>query len=327
MNFQQLIGAITACGALYSCSKSTGPLESGTASTSLGVESSSSVAAASASVTPRQPEPRAWRGEPCGALECRRYENAASALTDILQLQPEVIAFGEAHALLGTEQIVPTSTRFQAQLLPLLANAGARDLVVELLKPAVGCDASIASTRKVQAPVTKQHAPENQNRFVELGHAARRAGVVPHLLEPDCEEYGSIAKAGEDGVIRMLELIALKTEQSLLGLREKRRGSGTHALTLAYGGAVHNDVLNGSEGGGFRAGFSFGRTLTEATAGRYLAVDLIVPEFIKETPTWQALPWVQHYRSLGVADKVTLFRTGAESFVIVFAPGPKPKPE
>jgi hypothetical protein len=266
-----------------------------------------------------------WQGTACGALECRRYDNAATALKDLLQLKPEVIAFGEAHALLGTEHILPTTTRFSEQLLPVLASFGASDLVVELLKPADSCEGAVQATRKAQAPVVERHAQGNQNRFVQLGVSALALGIVPHLLEPDCAEYGSIAKAGDDGVIRMLELIALKTEQALLSLREKRRLKGGSVLGLAYGGAIHNDVRPVAAGDGdpVPAGFSFGRTLAEATQERYLAVDLIVPEFIKENATWRALPWVQHYDAEKAGNQVTLFRTGRESFVIVFAPTPK----
>ena len=52
--------------------------------------------------------------------------------------------------------------------------------------------------------------------------------------------------------------------------------------------------------------------------GRFVAVDLVVPEFIGQDDTWRSLPWWPYYDGARMGAKTTLFRTGDRSFVLVF---------
>ncbi len=277
------------------------------------------------------------RGKPCGALDCREFPNAAEALTALLNLEPEIIAFGEAHALKGKDEHVLTATeRFETELLPLLAKSGASELVVELLKPNNGCKKAVETTRTEQRVVTEKQAPKNQNRFVSLGHAARRLKVVPHLLTPSCSDFEKIAKAGDDAIPKLLELISSQSERRLQQLWRKHE-TQKRRLVLAYGGAMHNDIIPpvpAGEQAPVRAAFSFGSALVRQTQGRYLAVDLIVPEFVSDTEVWRALPWYRHFDRSKSRTQATLFRLDDASFVILFpdsvppkAKGPKAKEE
>jgi hypothetical protein len=252
----------------------------------------------------------------------------AAAVTAVLQAtQPEILAVGEAHALRGREHIVSTTQRFEEQLLPVLATYGATELVVELLKPASGCSEAVATVKREQEPIVEKQDTGNQDRFLRLGHAARALGVVPFLLEPDCAEVESIAAAGDDAILRMLELIATKTEQKLRRFWTRNRSapapSGRSRLVLAYGGAMHNDIDVVPE----KQGFSFGRALSERTAKRYVALDLIVPEYIMDTEVWRALPWYAHFDKENAPPDVTLFTTGPESYVLIFGRTPFAGPE
>src|SRR5690606_24321672 len=103
------------------------------------------------------------------------------------------------------------------------------ELIVELLGPAQGCKKAVETVRKEQEQVVEQQADTNQNRFISLGHAARKLSVVPYILEPTCDEYELVAKGGADGITRMLELIAVKTEVKLSGFwqRNQRAYSGS----------------------------------------------------------------------------------------------------
>lgn len=280
-------------------------------------------------------EPRP--GEACGALGCRRFGSAAEALSALLARKPEIVAFGEAHALRGKDHGVSTATElFERQLLPVLAKAGASELVLELLKPSSGCKKAVEKTREHQQVVTQEQAPKNQNRFVALGHAARKLKIVPHLLTPECERYEKLAAAGPDAIVRSLELISSQTQRQLLALWNKHK-KAERRLILAYGGAMHNDVLSPEPAGASieasRAAFSFGAELKQQTGSRYLAIDLIVPEFIADTPVWRTLPWFEHFNREQRRSDVTLFQLSNESFVIIFPhaalppqqPTPQPK--
>lgn len=268
-----------------------------------------------------QLEPASLRGGvPCGGESeplCFRFESAAAALEAMLELRPHVLAFGEAHARRDAPSVPTATERFERELLPVLAQAGARQMVVELLLPAANCEKALKAVEQVQKPVVAAQDTQNQDRFVSLGHAAKARGITPFLLEPNCDEFRSIQAAGDDGVVRMLELIASKTTRLLLKMQQKQ---SEPAVLVAYGGAMHNDV--GADEA--TKPFTFGDEMVQATGGRYLAIDLIVPEYVAPTPVWRKLPWFEAYQRLGPSSDVTLFRLGEHSFTLLFAQSKAP---
>jgi hypothetical protein len=286
-------------------------------------------------VTAANTDPWATTAQRCGQLRCWRYPKPEGAIDQLLQREVEVLAFGEAHALLGTESIPTATERFEKQILPLLAQRGAAQLVVELLGPAQGCEKTVANVTKQQEPIVQQQDVGNQDRFVRLGHASKALGITPFILEPSCGEYAEVVRGGPDGIVRMLELIALKTQEKLTKFVEFNRSRGripelglaplakaASPVALAYGGAMHNDIAPAAE----KARFSFGKEVSEFTQGRYVEVDLIVPEFIKDTPVWRALPWYTHFDPKQAPELATLIEVGPQAFALVFARTPAPAP-
>jgi hypothetical protein len=159
---------------------------------------------------------------------------------------------------------------------------------------------------------------------VSLGVSARKLDIVPYLLEPGCAAYQSIAEAGDDSVLRLLEVISQETERRVTRFyqrQEELRSQGeTPKLVVTYGGALHNDIDVEPE----KAKFAFGQELVEASAGRYLALDLIVPEFILDNEVWRKQPWYGAFDPTHPKKEATLIRTGPRSFVLVFGHGTSP---
>jgi hypothetical protein len=151
---------------------------------------------------------------PCGELGCKRYPDAVIALETLLRTKPQIIGVGETHALKDAPGVETATARFERDFMPVLAKAGASELIVELLGPATGCEKAVETVREQTRPVVKEQSQGNQNRFVSLGVKARQLGVVPYILEPTCDEYKGVISS-EDGVTLMLQLIAQKTEQRL----------------------------------------------------------------------------------------------------------------
>lgn len=256
--------------------------------------------------------------EPCGNVQCARFDTAALALDALLDSKPRILAVGEAHALAGTEGIATATERFEKDLLPVVAKRGASELVVELLKPAPECTKPVEAVAKQEKQVTRKQSGENKNRFVSLGVAAKNLSVTPFLLEPECAAYQRIAEAGDDAVIQMLSVIKEETQKRVTRFYDKQSqvaaGGGVPLMVVAYGGAMHNDL----EADDAKADFSFGPALSELSDGQYLELDLIVPEFIADTEVWKALPWYSAIDTKQRRDDATLIRTGSRSFVLIF---------
>jgi hypothetical protein len=293
-----------------SCTPSQSPLPpSRPLATQPVVAPSRSLATATVLSPPVSP-PAASGPRACGALDCLAFATPQAAFEHVLRNEPRVLAIGEAHAQAGTTGIRSSTRRFAEQLLPLVSGK-AKHIVIELLlancKPK-----TVERAAQVQAPVTEHQAKSNQNEFLTLGKYAQRLGVEPQALTPDCKEYESVIAAGEDGVGRLLSLVAQKTESSVEALLA-RPGTDSE-LILTYGGALHND-LSPRPG---QESWSFGPKLALATGGRYVELDLIVPEFVKDTEAWRGLPWFRAFDREHLTGETLLYRPAPNSFALIF---------
>ena len=250
----------------------------------------------------------------------QRFDSPEEAFQFVLAKNPQILAVGEAHAQKGTEAIASSTKRFTDAFLPLLAPK-ASDVVVELWAPDPTCMKEVKAVASAQKPVTSAQAETNQNEYQTLGVKAKAAGMTPWLLRPTCDDFSMLADAGDDAVGEMLGLVKRLTQAKLVQLLQKNGGAKT---VVAYGGALHNDLAPSPE----MKAYSFGPELDALTKGRYIELDLIVPEFIKKSPTWEKLAWFSAFEADRAAnrhqDKTTLYVLGERSFTLIFPASPKP---
>jgi len=251
--------------------------------------------------------------EACGPFECWRFDLGERALSAVLAEEPLAIGIGEAHALAGSEAVASTARRFASALLPSLAGR-ASHLVVELLNPDPRCASTTREVRKRQEPVTAPQSTQNQNDYVALGQRARALGIEPFVLSPSCDEFRAIAGAGDAAIDVMLQTIARVTSRMLRGALAKNQSAGRPALVIGYGGALHNDI----EPAEAKASWSYGPELATFTRGRYVELDLIVREFIKDTDVWRALPWYEHFDPNRFEGEWLVMRTAPHRYVLFF---------
>jgi hypothetical protein len=252
-------------------------------------------------------------GRPCGALDCRLFDRPEDALAVVLESKPLVLGVGEAHAQKGMEGIDSAAKRFTERFLPVLRER-ASDLVVELMLPPKGCKPAEQQVREKQHEVTKQQAATNQSEYVTMGDAARKLGVIPDALRPSCEDLDAAAKAGDGAVPKMLETIARLAGNKAKELVARNQKLGAEKTVVLYGGALHNKVEPKAE----RAAWSFGPELMKATGGRYVELDVFVPESIQDTDAWKGFAWYQHYDRAAHAGATVLFKTGPASWALIF---------
>jgi hypothetical protein len=246
-------------------------------------------------------------GTPCGKLDCLAFPSPEAAFDHVLARAPRILAVGEAHAQKGSESIRSATDRFGAALLPRLAGR-ATDLVIELLIADGKCRKVEQRVQQRTSEVTQGQTATAQNEFVELGHRAKALRIRPHALTPSCEEYAAITRSGQNDIAALLETVSRITARQVT----KLLSNGDSALIVSYGGAIHNDV---SPRAG-REAWSFGPELSARAA--YIELDLIVPEYVKDTEAWRSLPWYEALASAPRSDSTRLFATGPRSFVLVF---------
>jgi len=253
------------------------------------------------------------RGTPCGALGCLRYDSPRDAFLDAIACDPVAVGVGEVHAPKGAG--VPSAAkRFADDLLPLLAGR-ASDLLVELMIPPSGCTDAVAEVRSKQTPVTARQAETNQNDYVTMGDRARALGIVPDGLRPTCTDMHAI-RAAASAIDASLETIArlIRIQAERLVERDQRSDADRGKVLVIFSGAMHNDLAPPPT----TASWSYAPELDAYCHGRFVAVDLVVPEFIGQDDTWRSLPWWPYYDGARMGAKTTLFRTGDRSFVLVF---------
>ncbi|WP_437293737.1 hypothetical protein [Sorangium sp. So ce426] len=302
---------LAACGAPAGGAPSADAPSASAPSASAAASGSSSPTAASPPA-PQAPAAASPAPAPCGALGCLAFDTPAQAFARVLESGPRVLAVGEAHAQRGSEGVPSTTRRFTELFLPALAGR-ASDLIIELWAVDPRCKKEqVARVEAEQRTVTQGQAAQNQDEFLALGHAAKRLGIRPHQLTPSCQEIDAIVRAGPDAVTAMLEMIARLTAADAKALLGREDAAGK--MVIAYGGALHNDVAPRPG----RERWSFGPELSAITAGKYVELDLIVREFIKESESWRALPWYPHFDREKHPDKAVLFNPAPGSYTLIF---------
>ena len=254
-------------------------------------------------------------GTPCGELHCLAFDSAAAAFAHLLAHQPCVIGVGESHAQKGDESIPSATRRFAELLLPSLCGRS-RAMVLEVWVPRNDCgDQRVKQVEQAQKPAITTQSKSNKDEYVALGYTAKRFGIEPSALVPTCDEYQSILDAGPDSIERMLALIGSKTAERVIEALHRAPAFEPGPVVIAYGGALHNDAEPTPE----HQDFSYGPRLLTETQGRYIELDLIVREFVKDTELWKKQPYYRALRNNSKQkDKTLLYQWGEHSYGLVF---------
>jgi hypothetical protein len=260
---------------------------------------------------------------PAARITARSLPTARAAIEELAARRPRVMAFGELHQTTATLTVPSSLKRFTNELLEALA-PHASDLVVETWVTEGKCGRTEAAVVKDVKKVTDRPAA-TEDEILTLLERARRADVKPHILSVSCKEYEAIHQ-GKGGVdyARLLELTALKLEAGIREVLVRPRGNDAAAAAaartiLVYGGALHNDVRPRAE----LAPYAFGESIAGSVGGRYLEVDLYVPEYLERQKALRAEPWYRAYARAARPGRATLVERSLDSYVLVFPRAPK----
>ena len=156
-------------------------------------------------------------------------------------------------------------------------------------------------------------------------------GVQPHVLELRCDDYQKLQGDGGVDYLALLELVGRrlgeKAEQALLFRDAERAGKKTppekanaeasKKMVAIYGGAVHNDA----EPAEMWKTVTFGKELDRFSSGRYVEIDLCVPEFVEASDAAKEERWYNAFERNVSADKTLVIELGKSSYVIAFRKG------
>lgn len=253
----------------------------------------------------------------CGALGCRLFDTPAAAFRTVLAQKPLVLGVGEAHARKDMPGVASSAKRFTTELLPELAGK-VSDLVIELMVPPTDCEAKTRAVKKELGKVTEKQAETNQNEYVTMGDEAKKLGITPHLIHPTCDDFKALSAPGADPIDAALTLVGRLMRESAEKVLARNAKAGVDKLVVLYGGAIHNAV-EPFEGSG---GYAFGPSLVATTRGRYVELDVFVPELVSDTDAWKRFAWYPHFDRKAHPDKATLFAPGPASYTMLLSVTP-----
>jgi hypothetical protein len=271
---------------------------------------------------PPAPPPDA-RPQPDLAPAHRLYPTAWSALAAVLKKHhPAVLGFGELHSKTDSAPVLSALRRFDADLLQQLSRS-ATDLVVETWVTEGRCGAQEKRVARKVEQSTKRPA-ETENEVVRLLKRSKALGVQPHILTVSCKEYDKLLtrkKGGQLDFEQLLGLITRHLRDEALAALKPRKGAKKPPMVLVYGGALHNDLYPMKE----LEAYSYAAAVQKATGGRYVELDLYVPELLEADELQHGQPWYPLARQLAARDRVVLLERGPGSYVLVLRRGRRPE--
>jgi hypothetical protein len=106
-----------------------------------------------------------------------------------------------------------------------------------------------------------------------------------------------------------------KVEAMALTIIEKEEAGVPGKMLVLYGGALHNDLVPapGDEP------YVFGPTLQHETKGRYVELDLLVPEYVERDEELLARPWFEPALALARKGRHVVIQPSPGVNVLLFA--------
>jgi hypothetical protein len=253
-------------------------------------------------------------------LKARAIDSVSAAIAELLARKPRVVAFGEIHQTTASLRVPSSLKHFEDEILSVVAPR-ASDLVVETWVTEGKCGKTEQAVMK-DVQKTTQRPVQTEDEVVTLLKRARAAGVKPHILSVSCKEYQAIYQ-GKQGVDydALLRMTSDKLEAGVREVLGKPGAGGDARAVVVYGGALHNDLAP-PEG---LSAYAFGESLSKTVGGKYLEIDLYVPEYVEKQKALQAEPWYRAYKKAARPGQAVLIERSLASYVIVFPGAPRPR--
>lgn len=247
-------------------------------------------------------------------MRCELFRTPNAAFASMLaKKKPRVISVGEVHQTKTSTGVRSAISRFTEQMLPALKHK-ASDLIAETWVSSGDCGEQETAAVEEIEEVTERPV-ETEDEVVTLLKSVRAMNVLPHILELSCAEYESMLDEHKElDAEKLLTLVTKLLAEKTKFLHAKNESRKSKRIVVIYGGAIHNDLRPDPD----YAAFSYGKELVAASEERYLALDLIVPEYIAGDEEWMKKPWYPHFAKHASKKQTLLIKEDESSYVLVF---------
>jgi hypothetical protein len=252
---------------------------------------------------------------PCAGARCLDFgADVRAAFLHALAGKPAIVGLGEYHRTNADVRVETSMKRFTRDLFPH-AYARSSDIVVETWITDGRCG---EAERQVTAQIAERidRPAEVEDEVVTLVKQALANKVEPHVIKLSCREWEALQGEGgqvDDG--ELLVLVQRKLQGLAMELHRRQASAKRPRRVLVYGGALHNDLAPAPE----LAEYAFGPQLARATKGRYVELDLIVPELVPDDDDLRRQPWWRLVaQGRGGVPHAWLVSPGRGRFTLVF---------
>ncbi|MBW2736682.1 MAG: hypothetical protein JRH20_30205 [Deltaproteobacteria bacterium] len=246
------------------------------------------------------------------------FSSARAAISRLLDtVKPRIVAFGEVHEKKGSRPVRSAIWRFGHEILDSIAEPGSHLLVETWITKGQCGKVEKRAVRKVET--TTKRPQQTESEIVTLIKRAKKRGVTPHILRLSCDDYRALLD--DKGKLDPVKLLGIVTRLMQRDAEKLLAGLEGSSRLLIYGGALHNDLFPRKE----LAPFAFGGALRRAAKGRYLEVDLYVPEYVEGDAELKKKAWYPLLKTLR-RDQVILFERGEGSYVLLMRRGALARP-
>ncbi|MEO7095024.1 MAG: hypothetical protein ABI175_17325 [Polyangiales bacterium] len=239
------------------------------------------------------------------------YATLADALVATIPADARVLGFGELHARIDRAQVKSSLALF-TDALPAFGDK-ISDLVVEtfIVDPKCGKSATTA-TQKMETEVKRPEATKSEIQL--LADAAKAAKIQPHAMTLSCADYKVLVPKGEVDPLAMLTITTRELQRIAVSAVAHRDKEPDHRPWIAlYGGALHNDLVPDKA----LAEWSYAGAVDKATKGKFVEIDLIVPELAAADPGSQKQPWFPVVEKAN--EWIQIWKRNEHSFVVILA--------
>ena len=262
--------------------------------------------------------PAADAGSDCPG--CERFKSPRAAFEHVVAEAPWVLAIGEYHEVEGAPKVKSAIARFTSDLLPMLKDKAA-SLIAETWMLNGKCGETEKQAAK-EVQKTTQRPKETEDEVTVMLGKAYALGLKNHILILTCDDYRSMLdEKGELDAEKSLKLVRDKVEEKALEVREKEEAAleGKGKMLVLYGGALHNDLVPSERW----APYSFGPRLDREVDHRYIELDLLVPEYVKDDDDLVKEPWFKPALARAARGETVLVSPRPGVRLLVFPSGTK----